>query len=686
MGNDDKIREHNDIRSTDTQSVEELHGIQQESEKQQLPEQKHIFGSASLRKTHKAVHNLPDPTNPPLGFDSQKAFNNVYPFVRIPYLQPKTKDDVISFGESEEVYLDPKTKKIPLNSIFFGDNLHVLRALPSNSIDLIYIDPPFFSGRVYNQLWGDDNEIRTFNDIWDDGLPSYLVWLNARLWEMRRVLKNTGSIYVHCDWHASHYIKAEMDKIFGYENFINEIIWCYETGGRSTKNYPKKHDSIFWYSKKNDNYSFYYEQISLPRDPSTMHESIFTDESGRKYQRNIKAGKEYRYYLDKGVLPNDWWTDVQAINPSAHERIGYPTQKPEELLERIIKASSNENDIVADFFMGGGTSCAVAMKFGRKFIGCDISRVAASVTLDRLVGLGEEITNQESSLSNLQKEEQRELVEPQKKQLGLMQMQKLPSIHLFYVGTYPMERFLDVDQKSFIEFILTCYGARIWTGSDGISGVMNAATTILVGPHDPKEDIKPDAIRIFIQETLKQRFNPELRMKLKIISWRFPKTVQKYCRDLEKYFEKQGVVVSLELIPINSEQFRHRITEQYAGKPITESEFLLKFIVSPAIGTIAVKKIGELEYEFTAEGAHSNNLDGILINCQWDFDYSEGRFSDKEYALMRDKVDNGPRKGMYQAVLAANKEFEKAGKYLVACRVQDNFGAEKIYKKEVEIS
>ena len=158
------IKDHVDIRSTKSQSVEELQEIQEESEKQELPEQKNVFGTASLRKLRKAANNLPDPTNPPLGFDKNNAFDSMYPFVKVPYLQPKTTEDIISFGDIEEnTFLDPKTKKIPLNAIFFGDNLHVLRAIPSNSVDLIYIDPPFFSGREYNQLWGDDNEIRTFD-------------------------------------------------------------------------------------------------------------------------------------------------------------------------------------------------------------------------------------------------------------------------------------------------------------------------------------------------------------------------------------------------------------------------------------------------------------------------------------------------------------------------------------------
>jgi len=241
-----------DVRSETTQDIEELAQLEKESQAQKLPEQKVVFKTESIktRAGRRGVHNLPDQTNPPMGFDPDKAFDNVFPFLKLPYLQPNTNEDVISFASPEAGgFLDKKRKRIPLNAVFFGDNLHVLRALPSNCIDLIYIDPPFFSGRNYNQIWGDDNEVRTFHDIWEDGLPSYLVWLNARLWEMRRVLRSTGSIYVHCDWHASHYIKTEMDKIFGYDNFQNEVIWHYSWGVHIDKRWNRKHDIIFLYSK-----------------------------------------------------------------------------------------------------------------------------------------------------------------------------------------------------------------------------------------------------------------------------------------------------------------------------------------------------------------------------------------------------------------------------------------------------
>jgi len=261
-------------------------------------------------------------------------------------------------------------------TLFFGDNLKILQEkILDNVFDLIYLDPPFNSNRNYSVLFkeaGIDNsaQIHAFEDTWDwteetvrlftemknhpnpkiailtnslaefvghTPMMAYLVNMTARLIPLHRVLKPTGSLYLHCDPTASHYLKIIMDVIFSKENFINEIIWCYDTGGRAKRYFPRKHDTILWYTKSQE-YNFYYENVALARDTSTMHEPILHDEEGRPYQRNIKFGKEYRYYLDKGVLPNDWWVDLQAINPSAKERLGYPTQKPEALLDRIINA------------------------------------------------------------------------------------------------------------------------------------------------------------------------------------------------------------------------------------------------------------------------------------------------------------------------------------------------------------
>ena len=146
----------------------------------------------------------------PIGYDSQN-FKETFKTKEIPFL----KTEVIDWAGP---------KKEPENRLIWGDNLSVMRSLPDESIDLIYIDPPFFSGRDYNCIFGDDDEVRSFKDIWDGGLPTYLAWINARLWEIKRLLKPTGTLFVHIDWHAAHYVKCELDKVFGYDNFVNEII------------------------------------------------------------------------------------------------------------------------------------------------------------------------------------------------------------------------------------------------------------------------------------------------------------------------------------------------------------------------------------------------------------------------------------------------------------------------------
>ena len=190
----DKFSSHLDIESIDepTQITE-------------IPNQKDFFKISNRFVKHTPVDQLP------LGCDKNEQYYAIYPRVVLPFQLANT----VSFGHPN---LEP-------NKLFWGDNLHIMRMLPSNSIDLIYIDPPFFSGANYNVIFGDQNEIRSFSDIWKGGMPTYLIWLNARLLEMKRLLKPSGTIYVHLDYHAMHYVKVEMDKIFGYSNFQNEIAW-----------------------------------------------------------------------------------------------------------------------------------------------------------------------------------------------------------------------------------------------------------------------------------------------------------------------------------------------------------------------------------------------------------------------------------------------------------------------------
>ncbi len=325
-------------------------------------------------------------------------------------------------------------------TLFFGDNLHVLREKFGASglqeegfFDLIYLDPPFNSDKSYNVLFKEGIEdspaqLHAFEDTWhwtpetqelfDDIVQSpkypqkvselmqgleklighndmmaYLIMMTVRLIELHHVLKSTGSLFLHCDPTASHYLKIVLDTIFGWNNFVNEIIWCYETGGRATNFFPQKHDVIFWYSKTKK-YFFNYDEVSIPRDFSTMHETVQYDEKGKAFQRNIKNGKEYRYYLDKGVLPNDWWTDIQALNPAAKERLGYPTQKPIALLERIIKAVTKEGDWVLDPFGGCGTTAVAAEKLKRNWMIIDVTTLAINLVRRRIEEMYPEVKSE----------------------------------------------------------------------------------------------------------------------------------------------------------------------------------------------------------------------------------------------------------------------------------------------------
>ena len=234
-----------------------------------------------------------------------------------------------------------------------GDNLAIMRELQSETIDLIYIDPPYFSQRNY----GD------FDDRWKS-MQHYLDFMVERLKEMHRVLKPTGSIYVHLDWHAVHYIKVEMDKIFGYDNFVNEIIWGYRGGGVSKKAFARKHDTILFYSKSEKyTYNVQYQEYS---------------EASKKLVKS-KGGISIDGLprdLERGCHMVDWWGDINAIQTWSPERSGYATQKPAELMKRIVLSSSNKNDIVADFFCGSGSFLKVAHELGRSCIGCDSNKSA----------------------------------------------------------------------------------------------------------------------------------------------------------------------------------------------------------------------------------------------------------------------------------------------------------------------
>ena len=270
----------------------------------------------------------------------------------------------------------PEQKQSWQNKLYCGDNLEEVAKLPKESVDLIYIDPPFFTHKQYEVVWGDEAEVRSYKDRWEGGIEHYINWLKPRVQAMYDVLKPTGSFYIHCDWHANAHIRIMLDEILGEENFRNEIIWCYRGAGYPKNDFGKRHDTIFRYSKT-ESYIFNLDDVREEYAEATK-------ERFSHYIGNIRKGRDFgaQKLHPLGKQPDDWW-QIQPVAPSAKERVGYPTQKPEALLERIIKASSNKGDVVADFFCGCGTTIAVAQKLGRKWIGIDISPTAIKIIQKR---------------------------------------------------------------------------------------------------------------------------------------------------------------------------------------------------------------------------------------------------------------------------------------------------------------
>ena len=307
---------------------------------------------------------------------------------------------------------------MPANTLYFGDNLEVLRErVKDESVDLVYLDPPFNSNANYNVLfraptgeaspaqveafkdtweWGEiaeaayDDVMRESGDValvlsglrkWlgDNNMMAYLANMSIRLIELHRVLKDTGSLYLHCDPKASHYLKIILDAVFGKGLYRNEIIWCYRKWSVAAGQFVRNHDDIHFITKSNDNYTFNVQFT----EPS---KGTLKRWKGQRQQAFFEGG--IRKATSKSDEPAqspmpDWW-DISIINPNAAERLGYPTQKPMALLERIIAASSNEGDVVLDPFCGCGTTVAAAEKLNRNWIGMDITHYAVTLIEGRL--------------------------------------------------------------------------------------------------------------------------------------------------------------------------------------------------------------------------------------------------------------------------------------------------------------
>lgn len=287
---------------------------------------------------------------------------------------------------------DASDKDIWRNKLIWGDNKYVLASLLkegfAGKVNLIYIDPPFDTGAdfSFSVKIGDEEvvkqpsiiEQKAYNDTWGKGTDSYLQMMYERLVLMRELLAENGSIYVHMDWRVAHYVKVLLDEVFGEDNFQNEVIWTFIIGASGNERWGRKHQSILFYSKS-QSWDFNLGDITIPYNPETIARA----KRGEARYKNVTAEELEK----KGKNPGDVWNDITPLQGNAVESVGYDTQKPEKLLERIILGSSNQKDLVADFFCGSGTTLAVAEKLGRRWLGCDLGRFAIHTTRKRLLDI-----------------------------------------------------------------------------------------------------------------------------------------------------------------------------------------------------------------------------------------------------------------------------------------------------------
>ena len=517
-----------------------------------------------------------------------------------------------------------------------------MRQLPSESVDLIYIDPPFFSNRNYNVIWGDQNEERSFSDIWEGGLDGYLVWLNARLYEMKRLLKPTGSIYVHCDWHASHYIKVEMDKIFGYENFKNEVIWHYGLGGFNVKRwFPRKHDALFYYAK-----SWPSQHNKIRGGVSKWMEAKYSqeDQQGRYF---VQDGT--KYYLKGGKPIDSLWDNDELIehtmSQTSSERVGYPTQKPEAVMARIVEASSNVGDLVLDAFCGGGGTGVVAQRLERRWIMIDQSRVAVAVTSERLK---REATTRE---------------------LG---DDPLSDFTIEHWGVYEADKLSQMPVQAFRQFVLHCYDARIRSDDPGIHGYKGSGARIPVWVGSPKRQERATAqdVNSFAESiTRLDRYQGDEGLRDGVmLAWGFRPDAAEAATQLALRDNLQIGLVRLNQVSLDSPEFRSHVNSQSTERG-DYSEFLT--FVQPPLVEIAHKRVKSRTYNFSAGGSQVFNPDAKLINVQWDFNHRDGIFNaDPNTWFGKKKGKNaGP-------TLETQHTFPHRGVFTVACKVQDDKGGE----------
>jgi DNA modification methylase len=437
---------------------------------------------------------------------TNEVCNVVLPFQTIEQVdEPRAEKPEDTASQQDLFSTDSRGRQLKgwTNKLIWGDNKLILSSLKNGplreeierqgGLKLIYIDPPFDVGADFSmdiEIGGGTftkkpnilEEI-AYRDTWGKGTDSFISMIYERLVLMRDLLSNDGSIYVHCDWRVTAYIRLILDDIFGRDQFVNEIIWHYQSGGRQENAYSKKHDTIFLYGKT-DARLFDAESVGEERGERKRNNmKRGQDPDGRNFWSIKSSGKIYKYYDDEKITPADVWTDISHLQQKDPERMGYPTQKPEKLIARIIEGSSTEGDIVADFFSGSGTTAAIAEKLGRKWIVSDLGKFAVHTTRKRMIGVQRGL-----------KAEGKDYRAFEILNLGRYERQH-------YVGVNPnlregqRQKQLEEKEKAFLDLILRAYRAERTDGFASFHG-KKAGRLVAVGP------VNMPVSRLFVEEII----------------------------------------------------------------------------------------------------------------------------------------------------------------------------------------
>jgi len=540
---------------------------------------------------------------------------------------------------------------------------------------LIYIDPPFFTGADFSikTKVGDEQiekapsiiEERAYKDTWSGGIASYLKYMYERLVLMRELLAENGSIYVHLDWHVGHYVKVMMDEVFGYENFLNEIIWHYKSGGRSRDFFARKHDILLLYTKAK-NYIFNSDKVGIRRGEITGHHMRKNiDKDGRVYWTIRSGNRTYKYYEDDLLTPEDVWTDISHLQQKDPERLGFFTQKPEALLKRIILASSNPGDIVADFFCGSGTTLAVSEKLGRRWIGSDLSKFAIQVTRKRLLDI----------------HHSKDLLNDDKKKKKLYGKPARP-FEIWNIGNYETIYWKEKEDE-YLTFMLKLYQARPLHGFRYLHG-RKGDRIIHIGPLNAS--VTMEEIEKVVFECRANSFN-----KADILAWEWGYEVNELGKELAK---KIGIDLKLIQIPSVNEikaalvgfdlqllKIPDQVVEKALVPHIKFPEVAYLEIDTEVKEKEVVLKITDFQLPPTAELAEiaERIKDSRELIDYWaiDWDYKGDTFHNQWQSFRKKK----PR-----VEYIARHRYEEPGEHTIKVKVIDVFGTDtnKVLKVRVK--